>query len=261
MRPTLLAAALLTALAPPAAAQEGAAEAVADSAPAAAPDTAPASRRAARKARPRRVVREVRGDEHAAVKVAYRAPRVVTGLTLADLAWPGARVGVEAPLVVGVTNRRTRKGKLRNGVGELFAAGHVGLWVEPRNVVPTLFLGELGTRWTGQTGGHVGLHLVGGLAAMFHGGTTLRVADDGAVSRGELGGRPAFHGHVAFSFGYDVGKKAAGRPGRTAPPLSIGLRQGIGLFAPVSTTWVGAVLTELTFTVRLGARRASAEAP
>lgn len=194
--------------------------------------------------------REPRGDDHAAVKAAYQAPRVVVGAGVADpwAAYPALRVGGEFPLVVGVTNRRSRKGRLRNGVGELFVAAHVTGWVEPRSAVPVGLSGEIGTRWTGHTGGHVGLHAGAGYLHTFNAGLTVRVADDGQVRRRPLGGNPGWLGQTALSFGYDVGK-------RHDVPLSLAVRQGLGMMAPVNGSMLGVLLTELTFTVRLEGRR------
>lgn len=191
--------------------------------------------------------KEAPGAEHAAVKAAYERPRVEVAGGVNDLVFPALRGGVEFPLVVGVTNRRTKRGKLRNGVGELFVAAFAGGWVEPRNAVPVYLTGELGTRWTGPTGGHIGLHAGAGLILPFNGGDTLRVGPDGTVRAAPLAVRPGWIGQVALSFGYDVGKKH-----RT--PLRIGLKQGIGMMAPFNTGYLGVLLSELTFAVRLDAR-------
>lgn len=188
--------------------------------------------------------KEPPGAEHAATKAAYERPRVVVAGGVDDLVFPALRVGGEFPLVVGVTNRRSKKGKLRNGVGELFVGAHVGGWVEPRNAVPLYVTGEIGTRWTGNTGGHVGLHAGAGLILPFNGGTTLRVGDDGSVRRAPLASRPGWLGQVALSFGYDVGKKHK-------TPLRIAIRQGLGIMAPFNTGHLGVILTELGFAVRL----------
>lgn len=192
--------------------------------------------------------KEPPGAEHAATKATYERPRVVVAGGVDDLVFPALRVGGEFPVLVGVTNRRTKKGRLRNGVGELFVAVHGGGWVEPRNVVPLYVAGEVGTRWTGPTGGFVAAHTGAGLILPFNGGDTLRVADDGTVTRAPLAVRPGWLGQVALSFGYDVGKKHAA-------PLRIGLKQGIGLYAPFNTGHLGVVLTELTFAVRLDPAR------
>lgn len=185
--------------------------------------------------------------EHAATKAAYERPRVVVAVGVNDGVQPALRVGGEFPIVVGVTNRRSKKGKLRNGVGELFVAGHVGGWVEPRNTVPLYLTGEIGTRWTGPTGGFVAAHAGAGLILPFNGGDTYVVRDDGTVRQTPLATSPGWLGQVALSFGYDVGKKH-----RT--PLRIALKQGIGMMAPVNTDFLGMLLSELSFSVRLDKR-------
>jgi len=198
--------------------------------------------------------KEPSGPEHQATKARYEQPRVVVAGGVNDGIQPALRVGGEFPLVVGVTNRRSKKGKLRNGVGELFVAAHLGSWVELRNTVPVYLTGEVGTRWTGNTGGFVAAHAGAGLILPFNGGDTYAVRDDGTVRAAPLAVSPGWLGQVALSFGYDVGKKH-----RT--PLRIALKQGIGMMAPINTDFLGVLLSELSLSVRLDKRAARGGTP